>query len=44
VPNAVMVAPPFVVTEAEVDQIATRLRDALDHVAANPDTPPVPVR
>ncbi|MGD9998414.1 MAG: aspartate aminotransferase family protein [Ilumatobacteraceae bacterium] len=44
VPNAVMVAPPFVVTEAEIDQIATRLGDALDHVAAHPDTPPVPVR
>ncbi|MBI5088326.1 MAG: aspartate aminotransferase family protein [Actinobacteria bacterium] len=44
VPNAVMVAPPFVVTEAEIDQIATRLHDALDHVAAHPDTAPVPVR
>ena len=44
VPNAVMVAPPFVITDAEIDQIGTRLRDALDHVAAHPDVQPVPVR
>jgi adenosylmethionine-8-amino-7-oxononanoate aminotransferase len=44
VPNAVMVAPPFVITDAEIDQIGARLRDALDHVAAHPDVQPVPVR
>jgi adenosylmethionine-8-amino-7-oxononanoate aminotransferase len=32
VPNAVMVAPPFVVTEAEIDQIVGTLRAALDAV------------
>lgn len=33
VPQAVMVAPPFVVTEPDIDLIVTRLVDALDAVA-----------
>ena len=33
VANAVMLAPPFVVTEAEIDQIVATLRTALDAVA-----------
>jgi adenosylmethionine-8-amino-7-oxononanoate aminotransferase len=32
VPNAVMVAPPFVVTEAEIECLVAALRDALDAV------------
>jgi adenosylmethionine-8-amino-7-oxononanoate aminotransferase len=32
VADAVMVAPPFVVTEAEIDEIVTRLRAAIDSV------------
>jgi adenosylmethionine-8-amino-7-oxononanoate aminotransferase len=32
VSDAVMVAPPFVVTEAEIDEIVTRLRAAIDSV------------
>ncbi len=32
VANAVMVAPPFVVSEAEIDQIVTALREAIDEV------------
>jgi adenosylmethionine-8-amino-7-oxononanoate aminotransferase len=34
VPDAVMVAPPFVVTEAEIDEIVHRLVAAIDDVAA----------
>ncbi len=34
VPQAVMVAPPFVVDEAELDDIVSRLGDALDEIAA----------
>jgi adenosylmethionine-8-amino-7-oxononanoate aminotransferase len=33
VANAVMVAPPFVVTDAEIDQLVSTLRDALDAVS-----------
>jgi adenosylmethionine-8-amino-7-oxononanoate aminotransferase len=33
VPDAVMVAPPFVVTEAEIDEIVHRLVEAIDEVA-----------
>jgi adenosylmethionine-8-amino-7-oxononanoate aminotransferase len=32
VADAVMVAPPFVVTEAEIDDIVVRLRAAIDTV------------
>lgn len=32
VPSAVMVAPPFVVSESEIDHIVNTLRDAIDHV------------
>ncbi len=32
VPNAVMVAPPFVVTDAEIEHLVATLRDALDAV------------
>lgn len=35
VPEAVMVAPPFVVSEAEIDRIVTTLRDAIDAVAGS---------
>jgi adenosylmethionine-8-amino-7-oxononanoate aminotransferase len=34
VPNAVMVAPPFVVSDAEIEIIVTTLRAAIDEVAA----------
>lgn len=34
VPDAVMVAPPFVVTDAEIDQIVATLREAIDAVFA----------
>jgi adenosylmethionine-8-amino-7-oxononanoate aminotransferase len=34
IPNAVMIAPPFVITEAETAELVTRLRAALDAVAA----------
>jgi 4-aminobutyrate aminotransferase-like enzyme len=33
VPNAILVAPPFVITEAEIDQLIERLVDALDAVS-----------
>jgi adenosylmethionine-8-amino-7-oxononanoate aminotransferase len=33
VPDAVMVAPPFVITPDEIEQLVTTLRDAIDHVA-----------
>ena len=32
VPEAVMVAPPFVITEAEIEQLVTTLRQAIDAV------------
>ena len=32
VADAVMVAPPFVITDDEVDQLLSSLRSALDHV------------
>jgi adenosylmethionine-8-amino-7-oxononanoate aminotransferase len=34
VAEAVMIAPPFVVTEQEIDDIVTRLVDSIDEVAA----------
>ncbi len=34
VANAVMLAPPFVVSEAEIEKIVTALREALDEVAS----------
>ena len=34
VPSAVMIAPPFVITDDELDQVVTTLRSSLDAVAA----------
>jgi adenosylmethionine-8-amino-7-oxononanoate aminotransferase len=34
VAEAVIVAPPFVVTESEIDEIVSRLRDSLDAALA----------
>ena len=33
VPNAIMVAPPFVITDAEIDHLVATLRDSLDAIA-----------
>jgi adenosylmethionine-8-amino-7-oxononanoate aminotransferase len=32
VPDAVMVAPPFVVTDGEIDQLVATLRESIDAV------------
>ena len=41
VPNAVMVAPPFVVSDGELDQIVTTLRAAIDSVDRGSVEPPI---